>query len=159
MLVTIVLRMIHTDNCCHIENDIIINIVSKTTLANYYYHSGKRSLLIELCKGHTDRCCYIGYLTVNTLTTAQGRFKILSYLERLILIKKNLNQCWLPAYWKKSKTHKRFNRTLFNQTKQDRMQIFEGILFFKATNNSSVTSFWKNPTGSSEVICLLLNFS
>ena len=88
MLVTIVLRMIHTDNCCHIENDIIINIVSKTTLANYYYHSGKRSLLIELCKGHTDRCCYIGYLTVNTLTTAQGRFKILSYLERLILIKK-----------------------------------------------------------------------
>ena len=25
---------------------------------------------------------------------------------------------------------------LFNQTKQDRMQIFEGILFFKATNNT-----------------------
>ena len=35
---------------------------------------------------------------------------------------------------KKSKTHKRLNRTLFNQTKQDRMQIFEGILLFKATN-------------------------
>ena len=34
-----------------------------------------------------------------------------------------------------SKTHKRLNRTLVNQRKQDRMQIFEGILFFKATNN------------------------
>ena len=37
---------------------------------------------------------------------------------------------------KGSKTHDRANRTLFNQTKQDRMQFFEGIFFFKATNNT-----------------------
>ena len=34
----------------------------------------------------------------------------------------------------KSKTHRRLNRMLFNQTMQDRMKLFEGILFFKATN-------------------------
>ena len=27
--------------------------------------------------------------------------------------------------------YKRFNRMLFDKTKQDRMQIFKGILFFK----------------------------
>ena len=32
-----------------------------------------------------------------------------------------------------SQTHKRLNKTHVNQTKQDRVQIFEGILFFKAT--------------------------
>ena len=31
--------------------------------------------------------------------------------------------------------HKKLQRTFFNQTKQDRMQIFEGI-FFKATKNT-----------------------
>ena len=31
------------------------------------------------------------------------------------------------------KTRKRLKRTLFNQTKRDRMPIFEEILFFKAT--------------------------
>ena len=36
----------------------------------------------------------------------------------------------------KSKTHKGLNRTLFNQTKQDRLEIFERILFLKATNNT-----------------------
>ena len=33
------------------------------------------------------------------------------------------------------KTHKRLKRTLCNQTKQDRMPVFEEILFFKTTNN------------------------
>ena len=28
------------------------------------------------------------------------------------------------------------NKTVFNQTKQDNAQIFEGILFFKTTNNT-----------------------
>ena len=36
----------------------------------------------------------------------------------------------------KAHTHKGLNRTLFNQTKQDRTQFFEGILFFKSTNNT-----------------------
>ena len=36
--------------------------------------------------------------------------------------------------------HKRFNRTLFSYTKQDRMQIFVGILSFKATNNTTTTT-------------------
>ena len=37
---------------------------------------------------------------------------------------------------KRSETHKRLNRTLFNPTKQDKMfTFFQGILFFKATNN------------------------
>ena len=35
-----------------------------------------------------------------------------------------------------TKTHKRLNGMLFNYTKQEGMQIFEGILFFKATNNT-----------------------
>ena len=35
-----------------------------------------------------------------------------------------------------SETHKRLKRTLLNQTKQDRMQIFQGI-FFKATNSTN----------------------
>ena len=35
-----------------------------------------------------------------------------------------------------SKTHRRLSRTFFNWPKQDRMQIFEGIVFFKATNNT-----------------------
>ena len=34
------------------------------------------------------------------------------------------------------KTHKRLKRVLFNQTKQDRMQIFKEIPFFKAMNNA-----------------------
>ena len=38
--------------------------------------------------------------------------------------------------WINEKTHKRLNRMLFNQTKQDGMQIVEGILFFKATDNT-----------------------
>ena len=70
------------------------------------------------------------------------------------------------------KAHKRQNA--FNQTKQDRMQSFEGYLVFKATNNKEQrnhlaaaswvlpkgcvveTPPWQNPTGSSEVICLFL---
>ena len=34
------------------------------------------------------------------------------------------------------KTNKRLKRMLFNQTKQDRMQRFEELLFFKAKNNA-----------------------
>ena len=34
-----------------------------------------------------------------------------------------------------SETHRRLNRSLFNQTKQDRTHIFRRILFFKTTNN------------------------
>ena len=37
---------------------------------------------------------------------------------------------------KRSKTHRRLNRMLFNQTKQDRMQVSEGSLFLKAMNNT-----------------------
>ena len=40
-------------------------------------------------------------------------------------------------------TRKRFKglkRTLFNQTKQDRMRIFEEILFFKAANSTKLTN-------------------
>ena len=42
--------------------------------------------------------------------------------------KTQLKQSWLLAFWKKDlkkKRQKRWNRTLFDQTKQDRMQIFE----------------------------------
>ena len=40
--------------------------------------------------------------------------------------KKNLKQSWLPAFWKKIKTHKTLNRTLYYfyyQTIQDKMQM------------------------------------
>ena len=37
------------------------------------------------------------------------------------------------------KTHKRL-KTLFNQTKQDRVRIFEEILYFKATSYNTKTS-------------------
>ena len=36
----------------------------------------------------------------------------------------------------RSKTQKVKQAAFLNQTKQDRMQIFKGILFFKATNNT-----------------------
>ena len=36
----------------------------------------------------------------------------------------------------KTKHTNRFNRMLFDYTKQDKMQIFEGVLFFKATNTA-----------------------
>ena len=39
-----------------------------------------------------------------------------------------------------SKTHKMLNTALFNQTKQDRMQILEGILFFKLQTIQKQTS-------------------
>ena len=37
-------------------------------------------------------------------------------------------------------THKGLKRTVFNQTKQDRMRIFEEILFFKATYNAKTNN-------------------
>ena len=40
------------------------------------------------------------------------------------------------ALKKDPKTYRRFKRTLFNQTKPDRMRIFEEILFFKAENTT-----------------------
>ena len=36
----------------------------------------------------------------------------------------------------KTKHTNRFNRMLFDYTKQDKMQILEGVLFFKATNTT-----------------------
>ena len=55
-----------------------------------------------------------------------------------------------------SKTHRMWNRMLFNQTKQERMQIFKGILFFKSTNNTKtnnlVAASWVYPKG-----CVQLN--
>ena len=51
----------------------------------------------------------------------------------------------------RSKAHKRLSRTLFDETKQDRMQIFEGILFFKTTNNTNTDNVaaacWVLPEG------------
>ena len=46
--------------------------------------------------------------------------------------------------------HKRLNRTLINQTKQDRKQNFEGMLFFKVTNNTKqiAAASWVVPEGS-----------
>ena len=49
---------------------------------------------------------------------------------------------------KGQKTLKRFIRMLFHQTKQDGMQIFDGNLFFKATNNSKTN----NPAAESRVL-------
>ena len=46
----------------------------------------------------------------------------------------NMIDCWRSE--RRSKTHKGLNRMLLKQTKQDRMQIFEGILFSKAMNNT-----------------------
>ena len=46
------------------------------------------------------------------------------------------------------------NRTLFNQTKRDRMHIFHGILFLKATDNTKTnTSFSCCQLGASRRIC------
>ena len=58
----------------------------------------------------------------------------------------------------RSKTHKkRSNRTLLNQTKQDRVRIFEGILFFKATNNTKTTKLL--PAGFfKENVCTRLTY-
>ena len=46
----------------------------------------------------------------------------------------------LAAHIKDPKTHKRLKRTLFNQTKQDTVGIFEEILFFQATYNTKANT-------------------
>ena len=48
------------------------------------------------------------------------------------------------------KTHRRLKRTIFNQTKRDRMRIFEEILFFKATDNTKTNKsvIFLSPAGS-----------
>ena len=60
---------------------------------------------------------------------------------------------------------KRLKRTLFNQRKQDRMGIFEEILFFKATNNTKtnksltfllpVAFLWED---EGTLICIVCSF-
>ena len=59
--------------------------------------------------------------------------------------KKNPKQLTAAVLKKKVKTHKRLNRTPFNLTKQHRVHGFEGIIFFKATNNAMSRS---HPSGS-----------
>ena len=63
-----------------------------------------------------------------------------------------------------SKTHKRLNRTLFNQIKQDRIQIFEGILFLKATHTKiplfvSLSLSSKKPAVNSVSVLLVEEYS
>ena len=50
--------------------------------------------------------------------------------------KKKLEAELTASVLKKDQKHKMLHRTLFNQTKQDRKQISEGIPIFKATNNT-----------------------
>ena len=51
------------------------------------------------------------------------------------------------------------NNTLFNQTKQDRLYIFEGILFFKATNTDKQITYllpvgsWRRECVTQEEVC------
>ena len=54
-----------------------------------------------------------------------------------------------------SETDKMLNSALFNQTKQDRMQVFKGILYFKDTNNTNQRNSccW---LGSSRRQCVIL---
>ena len=57
---------------------------------------------------------------------------------------KNLKQEWLLqvlAFWNKIKTHKRFKRMLFIQTKHN-MQIFRVIPFIKLQNDTETTVKW-----------------
>ena len=50
-------------------------------------------------------------------------------------------------------THQRLSRRPLNSTKQDRMYIFEGILFFKATNNAKNKQLSCCRFGSSGRMC------
>ena len=79
----------------------------------------------------------------------------------------NLKQSWLPVFWKKDQKHTKVfknnnnnnNNTLFNQTKQDRLYIFEGILFFKATNTDKQIAYllpvgsWRRECVTQEEVC------
>ena len=54
---------------------------------------------------------------------------------------------------KKDHTHTRLNGTLFNQTKQERMQIFEGILVFQSSS-SHPSGKKKTQQAAAKFICL-----
>ena len=55
----------------------------------------------------------------------------------MYLKKKKSETEWTAGVLKKKiKANTQSYRTVFNQTKQDRMQIFKGNLFFEATNNA-----------------------
>ena len=60
---------------------------------------------------------------------------------------------WESLSYEVKNAQKGLNRMFFNQTKQDRMQISRE----SSSSNSLIhTSFWKNPTGSSLVICFYI---
>ena len=46
---------------------------------------------------------------------------------------------WLSSYQSEEQKHKRLNRTLFNQSIQDSMQVFKVVLFFKLRTGQKQT--------------------
>ena len=93
---------------------------------NWEFPMGNSRFLFPLTKTSCNRVALhrlFSILTDRNLTTSRKRHEEVSDTVK-----------------QRSKTHKMFSRTLFNQTKPDRMQIFKGIFFFKATNNIKQTN-------------------
>ena len=66
---------------------------------------------------------------------------------------------WFMSDITRSKTHKCLKRMLFNQTKRDRIQIVEGILMFKATNDTKRQITYLLPVGFLQKdVCVSLTF-
>ena len=129
-------------------------------------------VLHEVIKVHPEHrenaASHVHTVTIFTNLNAASHVHAVTVFTHLksIILKKIQTELTAAVLKNWSKTQRRLNRTFFNQTKQDWMQIFEGILFFKATNstkpNKSLsccqlgasrpvphTSFWKYPTDSS----------
>ena len=88
--------------------------------------------------GYRDKNGYISVLSrSDDVINVAGHRLSAGALEEVSWVcekKKNLKQSWLPAFWKRSKTHKRLKEGfLIGQTGQN-LHIFEVVLF-QATYN------------------------
>ena len=99
-----------------------------------------------------------------SLKTNENTHKIKKCLKKLGNIKQRRNDQITSAHIRPGvyittycmiKNTQRVKRALFNQTKQDRMQLVEGIFFFKATNNTKTSkSLSCYQLGSSRRTCV-----
>ena len=133
------------------------NNTKKSWLSLYLY---KRTPLV------TERVlhwCVNGYFWRRNYAIIGLDMSLLFLLLLLFFFFFNLKQSWLPVFWKKDQKHtkvfKNNNNTLFNQRKQDRLYIFEGILFFKATNTDKQITYllpvdsWRRKCVTMEEVC------
>ena len=82
-----------------------ICITFKCAVSNLMFNSG------EFCDSSADG---------NRVKQKWQKSVFVSVSETNKQTNKNLKQSWLPAFWKRSKTHKRLKERFFNKTKEDK---------------------------------------